>query len=132
MDSTSDSERWSCENVSENGIVGLDAVAQRHRRVMKVLRDDTHAVHLVRSLAEFFEGDRGWKLTDFDREVGELHLAGKHFTQRTRASLRTADADPVSGDEQWNEEGEALDMIPVRVTEQDGRRDRTGGAGHQR
>ena len=38
--------------VHDSRAVGLDAVAQRHCRMMEVLRDDPRAADLVRSLAE--------------------------------------------------------------------------------
>ena len=108
--------------------IGLDAVAERHRRVMEVLREDPDAPHLVRSLAELLERYRRRKLRDVHGEVGELHLAGEHFAQRARASFRSADGDAIAGDEQRGEEGEALDVIPVGVTEQDRHRERTASA----
>jgi len=100
--------------------------AERHRRVMEVLRDDPRAADLVRALAELPEGDGGRQLADLDGEIGELHLAGQHVAQRTAAALRTADRDPASGNEERREEGKALDVIPVRVAEENRRRDGRG------
>ena len=111
--------------------VGLDAVAQRHRRMMEVLRDDPRAADLVRSFSELPEGDGGRKLADLDGEVRELHLTGENFGQRMSAPFRTADRDLVPANEERGEEGEALDVIPVRVAEQDHCRDGLRGVCHE-
>ena len=86
----------------------------------------------MRSFLELLEGDRCRELADLDREIGELHLAGKDLAQRTRTPFRTAHGNPVAGDEQRDEEGKALDMIPVGMTEQDGCRDGSARARHHR
>ena len=86
----------------------------------------------VRSFSELSEGDGCRKLADLDGEVSELHLAGEDFVQRARASFRTAHRDAIARNEQWYEEGETLDVIPVRVTQQDRHRQWPAGSRHQR
>ena len=109
----------------DNGCpVRLDAVAQRHRRMMQILDDDARATNLVRALAELAEIDRGRQLADLDRKVGELHLAGQYLAQISAASLRTANGYLITGNEQRRKKRKALDMIPVRVAEQNRCRER--------
>src|SRR5687767_3326625 len=90
---------------------------------MEVLRDDPRATDLVRSLAELLERDGGRKLADVDGEIGELHLAGQDFAQGSSAPFRAADRDPGAGNEERGEEREPLNVIPMRVTEQNRHRD---------
>ena len=54
--------------VHDRRAVGLDAVAQRHCRMMEVLRDDPRAADLVRSFSELSEGDGCRKLRRSRRE----------------------------------------------------------------
>src|SRR5207245_8880034 len=68
---------------------------------------------------------------DLDGEVSELHLAGENFAQRMSAPFGTADRDLVPGNEERGEEGKALDVIPVRVAEQDRCRDGLRGVRHE-
>src|SRR4029450_1609499 len=111
--------------------VRFDAVAQRHRRMMEILRNDPRTADVVRSFSELPEVDGGRKLADLDGEVRELHLTGKNFGQRMSAPFWTADGDLVPGNEERGEEGEALDVIPMRVAEQDHRRDGLRGVCHE-
>src|SRR4029077_17106701 len=117
--------------VHNSRAVGLDAVAQRHCRMMQVLRDDPRATDLVRAFSEFSERDGGRKLADLDGEVSELHLAGEDFAQRMSAPFWTADRDLDPGNEERGEEGKALDVIPVRVAKQNRRRDGLGCVRHE-
>ena len=117
--------------VHNSRAVGLHAVAQCHCRMMKVLRDDPRVADFVRSFSELSEGDGCRKLADLDGEVSELHLAGENFAQRMSAPFGTADRDLVPGNEERGEEGKALDVIPVRVAEQDRCRDGLRGVRHE-
>ena len=52
-------------------------------------------------------------------EVGVLHLPRKRFAQRGAEAARHIDVPLVARPEKGSEEGQALDVIPVGVANQD-------------
>src|ERR1700731_1725523 len=60
-----------------------------------------------------------------------LHLAGKHVMQRAAAAFRAIDRDGVPFDKGRAEERKALDVIPVRMSEEDVRANGSLALGHQ-
>ena len=72
----------------------------------------------VDALGQVVVGDRGRKLVQLDGKVGELHLAGQHVMQRAAAAFRAIDRGRVPRDKGRAEERKALDVIPVRMSEE--------------
>src|SRR6202030_1668785 len=60
-----------------------------------------------------------------------LHLARQHIMQRQVSALRPIDPEVIGRCEKRREEREALNVIPMRVSEQDGGRDWTARIFHQ-
>ena len=67
--------------VDHRHAVGLDPVGERDGGMMEVLGRDTHAADVVHAFSEFVIGDRCGQLAEFDRKIGELHLAREHLAQ---------------------------------------------------
>jgi hypothetical protein len=91
-----------------------------------------HPTDIVDALGELVIGDGGRELAQVDREVGELHLAGKDILQRAAATFRAIDRGCVAGDEGGAEERKALYVIPMRMSQEDARLDGLLLPGHQR
>src|SRR5438034_739670 len=115
-------ERLVVARVDDRGAVGLEAVAERYGGVVEVLRDDPRAADRVRALAQVREAERGGELAQGHREIRELHLAGERLVERA-FPLRAVEGDRVPRVERRREEREALDVVPVRVAEEDARPD---------
>ena len=111
--------------------VGFDSVAHRHGRVIEELRRDPCTADCVDALGQVVVGDRGRQLVQLDREVGELHLAGQHVMQRAAAAFRAIDRDGVPFDKGRAEERKALNVIPVRMSEENVRVNGFLALGHQ-
>lgn len=106
------------DQVNHRYPVGLDPVAQRHGRVIEVLRRHSRAADRVDALGQVVIDDLGGQLVEFDGKIGKLHLAGEHVMQGAAAAFRTIDRNGISPYEGWTEEGETLDVIPMRVAEE--------------
>ena len=73
---------------------------------------------LERSLDQIMVVQRGAQFVELHREIGGLHLAGQCLAQRGTHAARTIDVPLVSGDEYRREKREALNVIPMRVADQ--------------
>jgi diguanylate cyclase (GGDEF)-like protein len=124
-------ERLVVNQVHHRHAVGLDPVAHRHGRVMKKLCSDPHPADRVDALGQVVVGDRSRELVQLDRKVGEFHLTGEHVMQRAAAAFRAMDRNRVPFDKSRSEEGETLDVIPVRVSQENVRVDGFLASGHQ-
>lgn len=98
---------------------------------MEKLRRDPRAADCVNALGQVVVGDRGRQLVQLDGEVGELHLAGQHVMQRAAAAFRAIDCDGVPFDKGRAEERKALNVIPVRMSEENARANGSLALGHQ-
>src|SRR4029078_3968445 len=61
----------------------------------------------------------GGELLDRDREVRVLHLPGERLANRGPQATRAVDVPLECGIEKRSEEGQALDVVPVRVADED-------------
>src|ERR1700682_295785 len=111
-------ERLVVETVPPRCAVGFDSVAHRHDRMIEKLRRDPRAADCVDALGQVVVGDRGRQLVQRDGEVGVLHLATQDLMQRTAAAFRTIDRGGVPFDKGRGEERKALNVIPVRMSEE--------------
>jgi len=99
--------------------------------VIEKLRRDPRAADCVDALGQVVVGDRGRQLVQLDGEVGELHLAGQHVMQRAAAAFGAIDRDGVPFDKGRAEERKALNVIPVRMSEENVRVNDFLALGHQ-
>src|SRR6202030_3696916 len=75
---------------------------------------------------------RGRQLIHLDGEIGELHLSGKHFMQRAAAAFGAIDRDGVAFDKRRPEERKTLNVIPVRMSNENVRFEGFLASTHQR
>ena len=99
--------------------------------MIEELRGDAHAAEIVDSLGEVVIFDAGSQLAQLHGEIRVLHLARENFGQRAVGALRRAHYDAIAGFENGREKRESLDVIPMRVAEQDGRGQRFRFVGQQ-
>jgi len=92
--------------------------------VIDELGDQTNVFEIDHAFPEFAEVNARRELIELDRKVGKFHLAGKDVGDGTADAFRCTNGEFVSGLKSGNEEREALDVIPVRVAEEDGGADR--------
>jgi hypothetical protein len=121
--------------VHQGRAVGLNAIAERKRRVVQVLGADRGVPHLEDALDQVVVADLGRELVQSNGEVLVLHLPGEDMVERLDEAMRAEDLPPAPRHEQRGEEGDPLDVVPVGVADQDrtGRRQPGGGAFlHQR
>src|SRR3954447_10049969 len=82
-------------------------------------------------IAQLVVADRGRQLVQRNRKVGELHLTGQHLMQRPAAAFRAIDRYGVLFDKGRAEERKALDVVPVRVADENVRLDGLLALPHQ-
>ena len=106
--------------VYEGPAVVLQAVAEGGDRVVHRVRRHLHAGRLEglarHHLAEL-ELDR--HLVHREREVDRVHLVGESALEGLHRPLWTDHGELRAADEVGSEEGEALDVVPVRVADQE-------------
>ena len=99
--------------------------------MIHLLRPHEHPIDLMATFAQIFIGDSRGQLIEFHGEVMMLHLTRQYIAQRKMRALWAIDSEVIARLKQRREERETLDVIPVRVGEQDGGRDRPRCAGRQ-
>ena len=75
--------------------------------------------------------DLGSALIKRDGEVRILHLSGQGLTQGLAEALGAVYVPFVAGRKKWIKEWDALDMIPMRMADQDVAAQALGAARHQ-
>src|SRR6266849_7554407 len=105
--------------IDDGHAVGFEFITERQRRVMQVLRGDVDVADLQRPLHEIMVVQRGAKFLETDRKIRGLHLSGQRLAQRRADAARTIDMPLVTTDEERCKKGKALNMIPMRMPDQD-------------
>ena len=118
--------------IDHSDAVGLDAIPERKCRMVQVLGDDAHARDRKLSLDEVVIPDGGVELLQRHREIRVLHLAGERRFELLPHAAWGVEIPLVAGDEQRREEGETLDVIPVRVSNEQVAAQRVLAGGQQR
>ncbi len=105
--------------VHDDRAVDLDPVAEGERGVVEVTGHDRGVVDAQDPLDEVMMLDVGGQLVDLDREVPVLHLSGEDLAEGTAQTTRAVDVPRVALHEQWREEWQTLNVVPVGVADQD-------------
>ena len=105
--------------VHEGGAVRLEAVAERDPGVIEISGGGVDGTQLEGALAQVMVANRGAHLAERHREIGVLHLPGERLLEPPATAARRVDVPLVARDEQRREEGEALDVVPMRVADQE-------------
>ncbi len=122
-------ERLVIGGVGDAGASARDAVGDGRRRVVQVLGLDQHATDAEEALVELGEVDARAQIAQLHREVRVLHLPGHRLFQAALEAEGGVDVQLGPGHEGGDEEGKALDVIPVRVTDEEVEAGRLGHLG---
>src|SRR5207247_8921222 len=96
-------------------------------RMVQIARGDADVIDLETTLDEVMKKDAGTELIECDREVNVLHLSGKRVAKRLAETGRPIDIPVTSVNKQRRKKRKSLDVIPMRVTEQDAATQRSSG-----
>ncbi len=99
--------------------------------MIQKLRTHADAIDIVDALGEIHVRDLRAELRKLHGKIRVLHLARQYIRQRSVRALWTAHREPVPRHEQRREKWEALDVIPVRVAQENVCRDWFRRARHQ-
>ena len=104
--------------IDQDHPIGLQPIAQGERGMVQVVRGDTDVLQGERALDELVVADRGPELPQGERKIGVLHLPGEGILQPSARPTRAIDIPDLARHEQRGKEGEALDVVPVRMRQQ--------------
>src|SRR5678809_144613 len=98
---------------------------------------EQHGVDLQRTeletlLAQVATDEARAELADRDREVDALHLRADRAGDGEIALVRAEHLDLVAADVEWREKWDGVDVVPVRVRNEDPRRQALRTAAHDR
>ena len=99
-------------------------------RVIEVLSFDKNIADAEEALFELGVMKAAGQFLELDREIRILHLAGKRIFETSLESRRTVDIQLGSGQESRGEERETLNVIPVRMPDQQMNAMRAGTSQH--
>src|SRR6266511_1456772 len=87
--------------------------------MIQIVGGDFDIVDIKGALNEVVIANLGSALIQREGEIGILHLPGQGFAQRLAEALRAVYVPFVAGHKKRSEERDALDVIPMRMTDQD-------------
>ena len=105
--------------IHDHDAIDLEAIAKCQSRVVQIPRLDIDLAEPERALDEIMIAGRGAKVLQTDRKVGLLHLPGESIAQGVAEAVGPVDVPFIAGHEQRREEWQALDVVPVGVTDQE-------------
>src|SRR5215510_1200030 len=83
--------------------------------MVQVASGDAYVIQGERALNDVMIANRGTELPQGDRKIGVLHLPGEGLLQTSAQVPRAIDIPDIAQHEQRGKEGEALDVVPVRM-----------------
>src|SRR5438045_2473614 len=119
--------RFVVASIDHAGAAHLQPIAESEGRMVQVARSDADVIDLETTLDEVMKKDAGTELIECDREVNVLHLSGKRVAKRLAETGRPIDIPVTPGNKQRRKKRKSLDVIPMRVTEQDAATQRSSG-----
>jgi hypothetical protein len=99
--------------------VGLQPITKRERWMIQIVGGDFNLVDIEDALNEVVIANLGSALIERDGEIRILHLPSQGFPQGLAEALRAVYIPFVSGHKKRSEEWDALDVIPMRMADQD-------------
>jgi hypothetical protein len=111
--------------------VSLQPITERERWMIQIAGRDFDIVDIEGALDEVVIANLGSALIERDREIGILHLPGQGFTQGLAEALRAVYVPLVTGQKKRSKEWDALDVIPMRMADQDVTGQAFGAGRHQ-
>src|SRR5262245_9226952 len=98
--------------------VGLQPITKRKRWMIQIVGGDLDIVDIEGTLNEVVIANLGPALIEREREIGIPHLPRQSFAQGLAEALRAVDVPFVAAHKKRGEEWDALDVIPMRVADQ--------------
>jgi hypothetical protein len=86
--------------------------------MIQIASRDFDIVDIEAALNKVMKANLRSALLEFDGKIGVLHLPSKRLTQGLAEALRTVYVPFASGCKQRGEERDALDVIPMRMADQ--------------
>jgi hypothetical protein len=97
----------------------FQAKTQCNARVVQVTGSDLNGTQVKDALGKLVVAYSGAELAKRHWKIRILHLPGEGILQALPQTLRRVYVPFVSLDEEWREKGKTLDVIPVRVSDQE-------------
>src|SRR6185436_18129376 len=104
---------------NDRGSIRFEPVAERERGMIEIAGGDLDLVDIERAFDQVVISDRGRELIGRHRKIGVLHLTGQRLAQGLVETLGAIDVPLTARNKQRREERNALDVIPMRVTDED-------------
>ena len=117
-------------DVRHGGTVTGNSIRNRRSRVVQVLRFDQDFTDPEETFFQFRVMKAAGEILELDGKIRILHLTRQRFFQTALKCSRTVDVQFRSGKECRSEEWKSLDVIPVRVADQEMYPVRTGSGQH--
>src|SRR5262249_58218734 len=112
-------ERLVIGGVGDGGATARDPVRNRRRRVIQVLGLDQQVADTKEALVELGEVDARAQVAQLHREVRVFHLPGHRLFESALEAQWRVDVQLRAGYEGGDKERKALDVIPVRVPDEE-------------
>ena len=106
-------------SVDHRHAAGFQAVTHRKPGMVQVTGGDLNGAKVKGALGKLVVANRGVELAKCHREIRVLHLPGEGILQALPQTLRRVDVPFVPLDEERSKKGKSLDVVPVRVSEQE-------------
>jgi hypothetical protein len=104
--------------VYDRGIIRLEPVTKCKCRMIQIMRNNVYVADPEDALDQIMIMNRSFELIRSYGKVGVLHLPSERFSHGLRQTLRTVDVPFVTGYEKRGKERKTLDVIPMRVTDE--------------
>src|SRR5262249_23209306 len=111
--------------------IRLEPVSERQRRMVQVMSGDFDVVDIEGTFDKLVIMNCSSELIRCYGKISVLHLTSERFAQRLVETLGTVDVPLIAGHKERSEEWDALDMIPMRMADQDVAAQALGAARHQ-
>src|SRR5262245_8493139 len=123
--------RFMIAAIDNRRAICLQPVSERQRWMVQVMGDYFDVLYMEGSFDKIVITNCSCELIRRDGKVGVLHLTGERFTQGLVETLGTVDVPLIGRHEERGEERDPLDVIPVRVADEDMTAQTVGAARHQ-
>src|SRR5262245_28701 len=111
-------ERFVIRDVHHRGSTAGNAVRDRWRRVVQILRFDQDFTNPKEPFLQFREMNSAGEVMQLYREVGVLHLSGQRVFKTSLKPGRSVDVQFCARKKSRSEERETLNVIPMSVADQ--------------
>src|SRR5262249_6678919 len=111
--------------------IRLEPVSERQRRMVQVMSGDFDVVDIEGAFDKIVIMNCSSELIRCYGKISVLHLTCERFAQGLVETLGTVDVPLIARHKERCEERDALDVIPMRVTDEDMTAQALGAARHQ-